>query len=104
MNNLSRTKAPTPRSRRGGPRLTWLGYVALGLSILAPGGIWWLLSEPEWLYGVNGPTFIDPLALLLFVSPVLLLAAIVLDVMAAVHTGQVNASSARGPACDTASQ
>jgi hypothetical protein len=87
MKKLSRTKAPTPRSRRGGPRPTWLGYVALGLSILASGGIWWLLSESEWLYGADGSTFINPRVLLLFVSPVLLLVAIVLDVVAAVHGG-----------------
>jgi hypothetical protein len=87
VNNLSRTNASTPRSRRGGPRLTWLGYVALGLSTLASGGIWWLLSESEWLYGVDGPTFINPRALLLFLSPVLLLAASVLDVVAAVRGG-----------------
>jgi hypothetical protein len=76
--------------------VTWLGYVALGLSILASGGIWWLLSEPEWLYGADGPTFIDPRALLLFVSPVLLLAAIVLDVVAAVRGGPDRAAAVIG--------
>jgi hypothetical protein len=59
------------------------------------------MVESGSLYGVEGPTipfpsFIAPLALLLFVSPVLLLIAIVFDVLSAVRGGPDRAASIVG--------
>lgn len=80
-----------PATRRKA-QLSFRGYLALILNVIVAAGLWAQLLASGSLYGVEGPTvpfpsFISPLAVLIFVSPCALVVGVVVNIIAGVRGG-----------------